>query len=206
MPVDLVCKEIADSETLRNEAARVLPDIERLATPAGIDGVQRATGPLLLMFPPAPGLDPELDALKMVEFYTALEDLPVVALDYAVSEYIRTAQNGYFPIPGKIRKLALEHVADLMRARMRLRRALELKPASYVAPSREERMRIAAEFKDLAAGMAGRRASPLPPPHRPGAAEDREAIKRAYAMAQSRERIPMTAAERLPESDRDAAG
>lgn len=61
-----------------------------------------------LLAPLAAACSGELDKYRIMAFHAALGDLPVLAVKAAVTAYLMTAEDRWWPMPGTIRRMALE--------------------------------------------------------------------------------------------------
>lgn len=61
-----------------------------------------------LLAPLAAACSGELDKYRIMAFHAALGDLPVLAVKAAVTAYLMTAEDRWWPMPGTIRRMALQ--------------------------------------------------------------------------------------------------
>lgn len=113
--------EIAESPELKEEASHVSRSLAVLAEPGGVEMVQRALAPLVLVF----GLGEQSEAPAFWKAYNdVLSGLPRLALDRAVLEY--NAKGKFFPKPAELKELADPHAFAIRQAASRARKASEM--------------------------------------------------------------------------------
>lgn len=142
--------QIARVPALKAEAKACQRQLEILGEPAGAQIVIGALAPLVVVF--GKGVEAESPAFWRV-YTEALEDLPRIALDRAVSEYQRTGR--FFPKPAEIRDLAKPHAEALRQAAYRARLAAEAqadKPETDRLPPEQ----VQALMADFAKRMEGK--------------------------------------------------
>lgn len=117
---------ITQSPGLHAEAVALIPSLEAVLRPAGIEAVRSTLGQMFAIFP-----QPDRSDGEWVAWWSAyIEDLsefPLASLEAACREY-RRGDVEFFPKPGILRKLAGIHrapyVGALARARMASRQPL----------------------------------------------------------------------------------
>lgn len=107
--------------TLQAEARSALPRVEEIARrPAGEAGVRAVVGRRFALYPQADRSDAEW-AAWWEDYYDALADLPMVALEAAMAAYVRDPASEFLPKPGKLRDLAMRQPNQTMELHDRLR-------------------------------------------------------------------------------------
>lgn len=109
--------------------------------------------PLVTMYGRPKKIDSELTAWWLL-YFEALSSLPRIALDYAVSEYIRTSTIHMIPAPGILTKLAQPWYLLIGTAYNRCRRVRSM-PEPRQPISAEERARVR-QMMDEMKGPDGR--------------------------------------------------
>ncbi len=148
-------EELAKSPALIDDVRQSIEAIERLAAPAGDEGVFKAMQPLLIMYGRPKKADQELQIWWGL-YYDALRDQPRAALDEAVSEYMRTSEIHAIPAPGPLTKLAEPHAFKIRKARYRGQLALKMDPPKLRKPPTAE------EIAAVRAMTAELHAKPVP--------------------------------------------
>jgi hypothetical protein len=165
---DAIVNRIASTPALRQDAARLLPQLQAMIRPATREEAYAAVQPLMLLRKlPDFGTGPEAAALQrnfMQLFLEKLDALPAAALKDGVDEFLRTAKGSYFPSPGEINELAEPYAVKLRMAEYRIKRALQAQAASKPVVTEAERAMIARGMKELPELMARRK---VPEAHRP---------------------------------------
>lgn len=152
---DEAAQFIVGDPALLAECRAAYPEIERLASSAGHEGVYIAMQPLILLFGrPDYGRGEAAEQLKnawVQIFGDALHKLSRESLDYAVAEWIKHGKP-FFPKPSELYKLAEKaHIAANSRA-WRMRKAIERADSGYVPrpePTEAEREAVRAMMAEL---------------------------------------------------------
>lgn len=90
---------------LHAEATALLPFLKDATAPAGDDGVAHVIGRRLQTFP-QPVRSPEEWAAWWLDYYEALSDMPLDALEAGMKAFIRSPGAEFMPKPSKLRELA----------------------------------------------------------------------------------------------------
>lgn len=117
--------EIARTPALLAEAKRILPGLEAQAKwPAGAEGVKRVIGSRFGLYP-----QPTRDAGEWTawwsDYLSALQDIPLPALEAAMVEWVRKPDAQFLPKPGELRYMALQTQTREALAYQRARQAVD---------------------------------------------------------------------------------
>jgi len=144
--------EIVRSPRLRASLDQIADSVRSMAAKAGDTGVFRALQPLLIMYGRPKKADAEM-ATWYGLYYDALGKLPMEAITYAVSEYIRTSQIHAVPAPGPLSKLAAPVAEKIWRAAYRVKFASEMSAVrARPEPTPEEKAAVRAMVADFVNG------------------------------------------------------
>lgn len=113
--------QITHNPGLHAEAAALVPALEAMIIPAGVEAVKSTLGMMFAIYP-QPERSREEWAAWWAAYIEDLSEFPLASLEAAVREYRRQGDSEFFPKPGTLRQLAAKHrapyVGALARARM----------------------------------------------------------------------------------------
>lgn len=114
-----------------------LPAMERVIRhKAGDEGVRAVVGRRFALYPQPDRSDGEW-AAWWADYFDALADLPMVALEAAMASWVRDPDSEFMPKPGKLRDLALHEPNHAMRLHERLQTIAYHREPAPPPPPRE---------------------------------------------------------------------
>lgn len=143
---DAMIQKIARTPALRREAMDLVGPVTKAAFAQPADQeIYAALQRLMLVCKMEDfgegELGKRLEGQFLAQYYAALRDLPIEAIEAGVTAYMKAAQYHRFPMPGELRKF-MEPVAVQMRtAAYRLKKALEDDGARAVQPEEKAQVR-----------------------------------------------------------------
>lgn len=136
---------IVANPALHAEAKALLPILKARTAAAGIDGVAHVIVRRFATFP-QPDRTPEEWEAWWEDYYDALSDMPIDALEAAMKAYIRSPGAEFMPKPAKLRELASKVGSTAIKAYTRAKLAAAQEPRRLMDPvSVAERKALVAE-------------------------------------------------------------